>query len=371
MLTISNLTYRIEGRKLFDEASVVVPTGSKTGLVGRNGSGKTTLFRLIQHEITADGGDIEVHRRARTGSVAQEAPASEDTVLEMVLKADRERAALSAEADTATDPHRIAEVHTRLAEISSHTAEARASSILKGLGFDKHGRQQKCSTLSGGWRMRVALAGILFAEPDLLLLDEPTNYLDLEGALWLEKYLAGYPHTVLLISHDRELLNKAVTSIIHLDKGKLTFYRGPYDTFEATRRMQMELSNKAREKQLIQIAHMRAFVDRFRYKESKARQAQARLKAIARLRPPEALFDETVAPFSFPQPKRAAAAPMLNLENVSVGYDGRVVLSGITTRIDPDDRIAVIGINGNGKSTFAKLIAGDLKPMGGTLTRAR
>ncbi|MEX0627436.1 MAG: ABC-F family ATP-binding cassette domain-containing protein, partial [Cucumibacter sp.] len=301
----------------------------------------------------------------------QEAPASQDSVLEMVLKADRERTSLSEEAEIATDPHRIAEIHTRLADISSHTAEARASAILKGLGFDKHGQQARCSTLSGGWRMRVALAGLLFAEPDLLLLDEPTNYLDLEGAMWLEKYLATYPYTVLLVSHDRDLLNKAVTSIIHLDKGKLTFYRGPYDTFEATRRMQMELSNKARAKQLTQIAHMQKFVDRFRYKESKAKQAQARLKAIAKLKPPEALFDETVAPFSFPQPKQASAIPMLNFEDVSVGYDGRVVLSKITTRIDPDDRIALIGVNGNGKSTFAKLIAGELKPMSGKITRAR
>ncbi|MEX1179327.1 MAG: ABC-F family ATP-binding cassette domain-containing protein [Cucumibacter sp.] len=371
MLTIDNLTFRIAGRPLFEGASVTVPTGSKTGVVGRNGSGKTTLFRLIQGEIGPDGGDISIHRRAKIGSVPQEAPASQDSVLEMVLKADRERTSLSEEAEIATDPHRIAEIHTRLADISSHTAEARASAILKGLGFDKHGQQARCSTLSGGWRMRVALAGLLFAEPDLLLLDEPTNYLDLEGAMWLEKYLATYPYTVLLVSHDRDLLNKAVTSIIHLDKGKLTFYRGPYDTFEATRRMQMELSNKARAKQLTQIAHMQKFVDRFRYKESKAKQAQARLKAIAKLKPPEALFDETVAPFSFPQPKQASAIPMLNFEDVSVGYDGRVVLSKITTRIDPDDRIALIGVNGNGKSTFAKLIAGELKPMSGKITRAR
>jgi ATP-binding cassette subfamily F protein 3 len=371
MLTIDNLSYRIAGRPLFEGASVTIPTGSKTGLVGRNGSGKTTLFRLIEGEIAPDLGSISVHRRSRIGSVPQEAPSSDDSVVEMVMKADRERTALEEEAETATDPHRIAEIHTRLADISSHTAEARASAILKGLGFTKEAMLAPCSTLSGGWRMRVALAGVLFSEPDLLLLDEPTNYLDLEGALWLEKYLATYPYTVLLVSHDRDLLNKAVTSIVHLDKGKLTFYRGPYDTFESTRRMQMELSNKARAKQLAQIAHMQKFVDRFRYKESKAKQAQARLKMIAKLKPPEALFDETVAPFTFPQPKAATAIPMLNFENVSVGYGERVVLSKITNRIDPSDRIALIGVNGNGKSTFAKLIAGDLKPMGGKLTRAR
>ncbi len=371
MITIDNLTYRIEGRILFDDASVAVPAGSRTGLVGRNGSGKTTLFRLIRGEILPDAGDITVRKGARIGSVAQEAPATDESVLDTVLMADTERLALMREAETATDAHRIAEIHTRLADISAHTAEARASAILKGLGFDNHSQRQSCARLSGGWRMRVALGGLLYSEPDLLLLDEPTNYLDLEGALWLEKYLAAYPRTVLIISHDRHLLNQAVGSIVELDHTKLEFYRGGFDTFERTRRIRREQSNKTREKQLARIAHMQSYVDRFRYKESKARQAQARLKAIARLAPPEALFDDSVVPFSFPKPKRPASAPMLSLDDVSVGYDGTPVLTGLTARIDPEDRIAVVGVNGNGKSTFAKLIAGELEPMSGTLTRAR
>ncbi|WP_196258892.1 ABC-F family ATP-binding cassette domain-containing protein [Pelagibacterium limicola] len=371
MLTISNLHYKIQGRSLFDGASVTLPTGAKTGFVGKNGSGKTTLFQLIQGFISPEQGTIELAKRARIGAVAQEAPASAMSVIDMVLSADKERTSLLAEAETAQDPHRIAEIHTRLADIDAHTAEARASAILKGLGFALDRQNGPCSELSGGWRMRVALAGVLFSQPDLLLLDEPTNYLDLEGTLWLEKYLATYPYTVFMISHDRDLLNKAVDSIIHLDRGKLTFYKGGYDTFEETRRMQMELQNKARDKTLAQIEHMQKYVDRFRYKASKAKQAQSRLKAIAKLRPPEALFDEFSAPFTFAQPKKAQASPMIAFDDVSVGYGEKVVLRRITNRIDPDDRIALIGVNGNGKSTFAKLIAGDLRPMGGKLQRAK
>jgi ATP-binding cassette, subfamily F, member 3 len=371
MLTISNLTYRIEGRLLIEGAALVLPAGSKAGLVGKNGSGKTTLFNLIQGRLTVDGGSIEVHPKARIGAVAQEAPGGAMSPLEVVLAADTERARLLAESETATDPHRISEIHTRLADIDSHTAEARASTILKGLGFDQERQRGPTAELSGGWRMRVALAGVLFSQPDLLLLDEPTNYLDLEGTLWLESYLARYPYTVLLISHDRDLLNKAVTSIVHLERGKLTLYRGGYDTFEETRRMQMELNNKSREKTLEQIAHLQSFVDRFRYKASKAKQAQARVKMIEKLKPPAAMFDEYSAPFTFPNPKKIPASPMMTFEDVSVGYGDKVVLKRISNRIDPDDRIALIGVNGNGKSTFAKLLAGDLKPMGGQMRRSK
>jgi ATP-binding cassette subfamily F protein 3 len=371
MLKITNLTYLIQGRPLFEGASVVLPTGSKTGFVGKNGSGKTTLFQLIQGRIMPDGGSIEVQKKARIGGVAQEATASEVSVLDVVLAADTERAALLEEAEHATDPHRISDIHMRLADIDAHTAEGRASAILKGLGFEQDRQLAPTSELSGGWRMRVALAGVLFSQPDLLLLDEPTNYLDLEGTLWLEKYLATYPHTVLMISHDRDLLNKAATSIIHLDRGKLTFYRGNYDTFEETRRMQMELNNKSREKTLAQVAHLQSFVDRFKAKATKAKQAQARVKMIAKLKPPAAMFDEHSAPFRFEQPKKVPAAPMITFDDVSVGYGEHVVLRKITNRIDPDDRIALIGVNGNGKSTFAKLLAGDLKPMGGEMRRSR
>lgn len=371
MLTISNLHYKIQGRTLFEGASVTLPTGAKTGFVGKNGSGKTTLFQLIQGFISPEQGTIDLTRRARIGAVAQEAPASEMSVLDMVLSADKERTALLAEADTAQDPHRIAEIHTRLADIDAHTAEGRASSILKGLGFSLDRQNAHCSELSGGWRMRVALAGVLFSQPDLLLLDEPTNYLDLEGTLWLEKYLATYPYTVFMISHDRDLLNKAVDSIVHLERGKLTFYKGAYDTFEETRRLQMDLQNKAREKTLAQIEHMQKFVDRFKAKATKAKQAQSRIKAIAKLRPPEALYDEHSAPFTFAQPRKIPASPMITFDDVSVGYGDKVVLKRITNRIDPEDRIALIGVNGNGKSTFAKLLAGELKPMGGTMLRAK
>ncbi|WP_421760352.1 ATP-binding cassette domain-containing protein [Devosia sp.] len=371
MLTITDLTYRIQGRALFENASVVLPTGSKTGFVGKNGTGKTTLFQLILKQISPEGGSIEVVKKARIGAVAQEAPAGSISVLDVVLSADKERTALLAEAETAHDPHRIGDIHTRLAEIDAHTAEARAATILKGLGFEKDRQMAPTSELSGGWRMRVALAGVLFSQPDLLLLDEPTNYLDLEGTLWLEKYLATYPYTVFMISHDRDLLNKSVNSIVHLEHKKLTFYKGNYDTFEETRRMQMELNNKSREKTIDQIAHLQKFVDRFKAKASKAKQAQARVKMIAKLKPPAAMFDESSAPFTFPNPKKEPASPMLTFDGVSVGYGDKVILRHITNRIDPDDRIALIGVNGNGKSTFAKLLAGDLKPMGGEMRKGK
>ena len=367
MLTISNLTYRIQGRELFEDASLVLPTGSKTGFVGKNGTGKTTLFHIIQRHLGADSGTVELVRKARIGAVAQEAPAGDETVLDVVLAADKERTALMAEAETATDPDRIGEIYTRLADIEAHTAEARASSILKGLGFEQDRQMAPTRELSGGWRMRVALAAVLFSQPDLLLLDEPTNYLDLEGTLWLEKYLANYPYTVFMISHDRDLLNKAVSSIVHLEHRKLTFYKGNYDTFETTRRMQMELNNKSREKTLDQIAHLQKFVDRFKAKATKAKQAQARVKMIEKLKPPEAMFDEYAAPFHFQQPKVDLPTPMVNLEKVSTGYGDKVILRNITMRIDPEDRIALVGVNGNGKSTFAKLLAGDIPAIDGNL----
>jgi len=367
MLKINNLTYRIQGRPLFEDASLVLPDGVKAGFVGKNGTGKTTLFHLIQGHIGADSGSTEVNKKARIGAVAQEAPAGDETVLEVVLAADKERSALLAEAETATDPHRIGEIHMRLADIDAHSAEARASSILKGLGFEQDRQNAPTRELSGGWRMRVALAAVLFSQPDLLLLDEPTNYLDLEGTLWLEKYLATYPYTVFLISHDRDLLNKAVNAIVHLEHRKLTFYKGNYDTFEETRRMQMELNNKQREKTLEQIAHLQKFVDRFKAKATKAKQAQARVKMIEKLRPPEAMFDEHAAPFQFQQPKVELPTPMITLDKVSTGYGDKVILRNVTQRIDPDARIALIGVNGNGKSTFAKLLAGDIPVIDGNL----
>jgi ATP-binding cassette, subfamily F, member 3 len=364
MLAIRNIGFSIEGKRLFDDASALIPGGHKVGFVGRNGSGKTTLFRLIRGELPLDAGEIEVPRRARIGGVAQEAPASRDSLIETVLAADVERAALVAEAEHATDPHRIAEIQTRLTDIDAHSAEARAASILNGLGFDAAAQRRACAEFSGGWRMRVALAAVLFARPDVLLLDEPTNYLDLEGAIWLEGFLARYPHTVLVISHDRDLLNRSVGAILHLHRAKLTLYQGGYDTFDDTRRARLEQQIAAKKKQDAARAHMQAFVDRFRAKASKARQAQSRLKALERMKPIAAVVEDSVTGFDFPTPEELSP-PIIRLEDVSVGYDGRPVLTHLDLRIDQDDRIALLGQNGEGKSTLAKLLSDRLRPIAG------
>ncbi|RZV46404.1 MAG: ABC-F family ATP-binding cassette domain-containing protein, partial [Sphingomonadaceae bacterium] len=303
MLRIDTISFAIEGRTLFDGASATIPQGHKVGLVGRNGTGKTTLFRLIRGEYALEGGAITLPARARIGGVAQEVPASQTSLLDTVLEADTERAALLAEADTATDPARIAEVQTRLADIDAWSAEARAASILKGLGFSKAEQSMPCADFSGGWRMRVALAGVLFAQPDLLLLDEPTNYLDLEGALWLESYLAKYPHTVIIISHDRGLLNRAVGGILHLEDRKLTYYQGAYDSFAETRASRLAVMEAEAKKQEARRAHLQSFVDRFRYKASKAVQAQSRLKMIARLQPITTPQEAALKKFTFPEPE--------------------------------------------------------------------
>ena len=371
MLIINDLSLRIAGRLLLDHASLTLPAGTKAGLVGRNGTGKTTLFRAITGDLSSETGSIGLPKNTRIGQVAQEAPGTEEPLIEIVLKADVERTALMAEEQTATDPHRIAEIHMRLADIDAHSAESRAATILAGLGFDADAQQRPASSFSGGWRMRVALAAVLFSEPDLLLLDEPTNYLDLEGTLWLETYVAKYPHTVLLISHDRDLLNRAVNSIVHLDKQKLTFWRGGYDQFERQRAEQAELQEKGRIKQEAARKHLQSFVDRFRAKASKARQAQSRIKALEKMKPIAALANDTVRPFNFPEPVKTVASPIIALDKVDVGYSpGAPILKKMTLRIDADDRIALLGANGNGKSTFAKLLAGRLKQETGTMTVA-
>ena len=371
MLIIDDVSLRIAGRLLIDHASLTLPAGSKAGLVGRNGTGKTTLFKAITGDLPTETGSISFPKNTRIGQVAQEAPGTEEALLEIVLKADTERLALLAEAETAMDGERIAEIQMRLADIDAHSAEARAATILAGLGFDTQAQQRPASSFSGGWRMRVALASVLFAQPDLLLLDEPTNYLDLEGTMWLESYVSKYPHTVLLISHDRDLLNRAVNSIVHLDSKKLTFWRGGYDEFERQRAEQMELQEKARTKQEARRKHMESFVERFRYKASKARQAQSRLKALEKLKPISAAVDDNVQPFSFPEPAKTVASPILAIQSGSAGYETKKsVLKGLNLRIDDDDRIALLGANGNGKSTFAKLIAGRLALEAGTMTVA-
>ena len=364
MLAIRNIGFSIEGKRLFDDASALIPGGHKVGFVGRNGSGKTTLFRLIRGEVPLDAGEIEVPKRARIGGVAQEAPASRDSLVDTVLAADAERAALIAEAEHARDAHRIAEIQTRLADIGAHSAEARAASILNGLGFDAAAQGRACAEFSGGWRMRVALAAVLFARPDVLLLDEPTNYLDLEGAIWLEGFLARYPHTVLVISHDRDLLNRSVGAILHLDRRKLTLYQGGYDSFDDTRRARLEQQMAAKKKQDAARAHMQSFVDRFRAKASKARQAQSRIKALERMKPIAAVVEDQVTGFAFPTPEELSP-PIIRLEDVSVGYGGPPVLSRLDLRIDQDDRIALLGQNGQGKSTLAKLLSDRLAPATG------
>ncbi|PZO63481.1 MAG: glycosyl transferase family 1 [Paracoccus denitrificans] len=369
MLRIDDISYSIAGRPLFEHASATVPTGHKVGLVGPNGAGKTTLFKLIRGQLSLDGGDISLPARARIGGVAQESAATDLTVLDTVLAADTERASLLAEAETTTDPTRIAEVQTRLADIDAWSAEGRAASILQGLGFSTEDQARLTRDFSGGWRMRMALAGVLFAQPDLLLLDEPTNYLDLEGALWLESYLAKYPHTVIVISHDRGLLNRAVNHIMHLDDRRLTLYSGGYDAFARARAERRALQAAEAKKQEARRAHLQSFVDRFRAKASKATQAQSRIKALSKMEPITAPEDAKLHRFTFPQPDQLSP-PIVAMENVAVGYGDRAVLKRLNLRIDQDDRIALLGRNGQGKSTLSKLLAERLPAMEGKITRS-
>jgi ATP-binding cassette subfamily F protein 3 len=371
MLTIENLSVRVAGRLLLDGATARIPEGARVGLVGRNGSGKTTLFRVIVGEHAAEQGSVAFPPRWRIGRLAQEAPDGSDSLVETVLAADRERSRLLAQAEHERGPHRIAEIQTRLADIGAHAAPARAASILSGLGFSHADQGRPLSEFSGGWRMRVALAATLFAEPDLLLLDEPTNYLDLEGTLWLQEHLARYPRTMIVISHDRDLLDRSVGHILSLDGRKLTLTRGGYTAFERARRERQLLDQKLAKKQEAQRKHLQAFVDRFRAKATKARQAQSRLKVLAKLEPIASLATEEVRPIVIPAPDRLPSPPIIALDDVAAGYEpSRPVLQRLTLRIDNDDRIALLGANGNGKSTLAKLLAGRLAPLSGTITRA-
>ena len=364
MIKLHDISYSVEGRPLLENASATIPAGHKVGLVGRNGTGKTTLFRLIRGELSLETGSIELPRQARIGGVAQEVPGNDISLLDTVLAADTERAELLAEAERADDPNRIAEIQTRLADIDAWSAEGRASSILKGLGFSPKKQQMPCSAFSGGWRMRVALAAVLFTQPDLLLLDEPTNYLDLEGAIWLESYLAKYPHTVIIVSHDRGLLNRAVGSILHLEDRKLTFYQGAYDTFAKTRAARLASAEAEAKRQDARRTHLQSYVDRFRYKADKAKQAQSRLKMISKLEPITRPQEAALRRFSFPEPEELSP-PIVRVENGTVGYEDTAILSRLDLRIDQDDRIALLGQNGEGKSTLSKLISGRLDPMAG------
>ena len=368
MLQIENLTFRIGPRVLLDGASAAVPAGHRVGLVGRNGTGKTTLLKLITGGLEADDGSISIPPRWRLGMTRQEAPEGNARLIDSVLAADAELSSLQAEAETAQDPDRIAHIHERLAEKHAYSAPARAAKILSGLGFDEEVQKRTLDEFSGGWRMRVMLASLLFTQPELLLLDEPTNHLDLEAALWLEDYLRKYDGTVLIVSHDRGLLNRVAQQILHLENTKLTLYQGGYDRFEATRRARLEQNERARIKQEAQRAHIQKFVDRFRYKATKARQAQSRLKMLERMEPiPEHTEGPSIT-FDFPDPDPPLSPPLFSLQNASVGYDGKEVLKRLSLRLDDDDRIALIGANGNGKSTLIRLLAGRLETMSGTLT---
>src|ERR1700723_300911 len=371
MLSMTDISVRIAGRLLIDNSSAQIVPGARVGFVGRNGVGKSTLFSAIRGEVPPETGTITIPPRWRVGSLAQEAPDGPESLIEVVLKADLERDALLAEAETAHDPHRIAEIQPRLVDIDAHSAPARAASILSGLGFSTADQARSCSEFSGGWRMRVALAATLFAAPDLLLLDEPTNYLDLEGTLWLEDHLANYPRTVIVISHDRDLLDTSVDQILHLDRGKLTLYKGTYSSFEEQRATREMLDAKHARRQADERKRLQAFVDRFKAKASKARQAQSRVKMLERMKPVTALVTQDVREISFPVPEKMLSPPIIAVDDVSVGYDPKKpVLNRVTLRIDTDDRIALLGSNGNGKSTLVKLLAGKLPPFSGQVTRA-
>jgi len=370
MLTISGLTYRIGGRALLNEASAQIPAGGKVGLVGRNGAGKSTLLDLIRGALQPDAGDIQMPRGYRLGFLAQEAPSGERNPLDTVLAADTERAALLTELDHAAAPLRIAEIEARLDEIGARAAPARAARILVGLGLDAAMQERPLSELSGGWRMRVALAAVLFAEPDLLLLDEPTNHLDLEAALWLERFLRRYRHSFILVSHDRQLLNAATSTTLHLDNGKLALYSGGFDAFLRARREAAARQAALAQRQQRERERLQRFIDRFRYKASKARQAQSRVKALARLEPVALIADAAPVTLRLPQPA-GLSPPLISLDRVSTGYvPGSPILSRLDLRLDPDDRIALLGANGNGKTTFARLLAGRLQPFSGQMIRA-
>ena len=368
MLQIEDLVFNGWGRRFFDAATVTIPTGAKVGVVGRNGVGKTTLFKLIMGELAHDSGEIKLPKNARVASVDQEHPASPVSLLDTVLAADVERERLNAELETAP-PERLGEIYDRLIEIDADSAPARASEILHGLGFSNDDFARPMAEFSGGWRMRVALVAALFAEPDFLLLDEPTNYLDLEGSLWLEARLRKYPHTALIISHDRELLNNSVNTILHLNNGKLDLYSGGFEQFERQRAEKARLVAAARAKQEAERAHLQSFIDRFRAKASKAAQAQSRIKRLAKLEPIAEVVEERVAPFTLPSPQRPLAPPLLQLEGAAVGYDGPPVLKKLNLRLDVNDRIGLLGVNGAGKSTFAKMIAGALPLQSGAMKR--
>jgi ATP-binding cassette subfamily F protein 3 len=368
MLSLNAITVRLGGRLILDRATAALPPGSRVGLVGRNGAGKSTLMRVVAGLLEADEGAAEMPRAAKIGYIAQETPAGPATPFETVLAADIERAHLLHDAETTHDHHRLAEIHERLNAIAAHAAPARAARILVGLGFDEEAQQRPLDSFSGGWRMRVALAALLFSGPDLLLLDEPSNHLDLEATLWLEDFLRSYRATMLIVSHERDLLNNVVDHILHLEGGKTVLYVGGYDAFERQKAERQAQQSAMRAKQVAEREKLQAFVDRWRAKASKAKQAQSRVKALARMQPiAEAAMDPSLT-FDFPSPAELKP-PLVTLDMAAVGYaPGKPVLQRLNLRLDPDDRIALLGRNGNGKTTLARLLAAQLPAMEGAIT---
>ncbi len=366
MLNLTDITVRLGGRTILDGASAALPPRGRIGLIGRNGAGKTTLVKVVAGSIDPDTGSLRMPRGSRIGYIAQDAPGGSATPFETVLAADTERAALMAEAEHSHDPDRLGELHERLNAIDAHAAPARAARILVGLGFDEAAQHRPLDSFSGGWRMRVALASLLFSAPDLLLLDEPSNHLDLEAVLWLEDFLKSYPATILLVSHERDFLNNVVDHILHLERGKLTLYPGGYDAFERQRAERQAQLAAARERQQAQREKLQDYIARNSARASTAKQAQSRVKALAKLQPIAELLDDPSLSFDFPSPE-ALRPPLITLDHAAVGYGGEPVLSRLDLRLDPDDRIALLGRNGNGKTTLARLLAAQLKAEEGAM----
>ncbi len=366
MLNLTDITVRLGGRTIIDSAGAKLPPRGRIGLIGRNGAGKSTLVKVIAGMLEADSGRIEMPRGSRLGYIAQDAPGGTASPFETVLAADTERAALMHESETSHDPHRLGDIHERLIAIDAHSAPSRAARILVGLGFDEEAQHRPLDSFSGGWRMRVALASLLFSEPDLLLLDEPSNHLDLEAVLWLEDFLKSYPATILLVSHERDFLNNVVDHILHLSGGKLTLYPGGYDQFERLRAERQAQLASAKAKQQAQREHLQEYIAKNSARASTAKQAQSRQKALAKLQPIAELIDDPSLSFDFPDPDELRP-PLITLDMASVGYTEEPILSRLNLRLDPDDRIALLGRNGNGKTTLARLLAAQLKPMDGAI----
>ena len=366
MITINNLTVRLGGRAILDGATAAIPPGGRIGLIGRNGAGKSTLMKVLVGQLDPDEGSVEMPRRTRLGYIAQEAPNGSISPFDAVLAADVERAQLLDEAEHCTDPDRLGDIHDRLLAIDAYAAPSRAAIILTGLGFDEAMQAQPLDSFSGGWKMRVALAALLFSTPDVLLLDEPSNHLDLESTLWLENFLKAYPGTLIVISHERDLLNNVVDTILHLQGGKLTLYPGGYDAFEVQRAERAAQLSAARAAQDAQRARLQDYVARNSARASTARQAQSRAKMLAKMQPIAALMEDPSLSFDFPSPDEMRP-PLITLDLAAVGYDGKPILQRLNLRLDPDDRIALLGRNGNGKTTLARLLAAQLPPMDGTM----